>query len=84
VIAARNHWRQQYGYVGGAHATPKNPYASDVADGGPVPKLIKIYEKMGAVIASDPSWDPVFGTADVITLLALEGIDQRWVDKLLT
>jgi putative hemolysin len=84
IIAARDHWRRQYGYVHGAHARPKNPYSCDLITEGSVPKLIKIYEKMGAVIASDPSWDPVFGTADVITLLQLESVDQRWVDKLLS
>ena len=47
-----------------------------------VPKLIEVYERVGAKIVSDPSYDPIFNTADVVTILDVNNINSRWLDKL--
>jgi putative hemolysin len=38
---------------------------------------------MGAEIAGDPSVDPVFGTADFMTVLDVDRVNQRWLDRLI-
>ena len=83
VIAARDHWRKTYNYLEGSHAVPLNPYVDDDSTNGPIPKLLQVYERLGARVVSDPSWDPVFQTADVVTLIDLQEINNRWLERLL-
>ena len=85
IIQARDRWRERYQYLSGAHARPLIPVPDDLIMGAnPVPKLIQVYERLGARIVSDPSWDPVFRTADVVTVLDVEDANQRWLDKLIS
>ncbi len=83
IEAAMAKWRQQYGYLQKGCAVPKNPFFGVPAGGDGIPKLIQVYEKIGAVIASDPCWDPVFNTADVVTVVDIDHINERWLNKLL-
>jgi len=83
VIAARDHWRETYRYLDGAHAVPLNPYLEEDTSTGAIPKLLQVYQKLGACVVSDPSWDPVFHTADVVTLIDLKAVNQRWLERLL-
>jgi hypothetical protein len=83
IITARDHWRDTYKYLEGAHAIPLNPYVHESTSDGPIPKLLQVYERVGARVVSDPSWDPVFQTADVVTLIDLKEINQRWLERLL-
>jgi putative hemolysin len=83
IIAARDHWRNTYGYLKSSHAVPLNPYAGESLIGGPIPKLLQVYQKLGAQVVSDPGWDPIFQTADVVTLLDIQAVNQRWLGRLL-
>jgi len=42
------------------------------------PPLLKAYLSMGAVICSEPSWDPDFNTADFLMLLDLAKLHPRY------
>jgi putative hemolysin len=42
------------------------------------PPLLKGYLKLGAIIVAPPAIDPLFGTADFLTLLQLSKIDPRY------
>lgn len=65
------------------------PYRAFVLEGWPdiesaeVPALIKSYLRLGAVVCGDPSWDPDFKTADVLILLPIAAMSQRYVNRLL-
>jgi hypothetical protein len=82
VTSARDYWRKTYQYLQGDHAVPLNPYTGDGPGTGPIPKLITVYEKLGVRIVSDPCWDPVFQTADVVAILNLKEMNSRWATKL--
>jgi len=83
ILACRDHWQKKYNYLDKKHAVPLTPYTTvqKHKEKHP-PKLIKVYEKIGAKIVSDPGWDPEFGTADVLTILKLKDIDTRWLIRL--
>lgn len=83
VLMLRDKWRSTHGYLLGKHAIPKCPYIKDdIIDTINYPKLIQIYEKIGAKIVSDPGYDPVFDTADVVTVLDLNHVNNRWIERL--
>lgn len=42
------------------------------------PPLIKGYLRLGAYICGEPAWDPDFNTADMLVMLPLSRIDQRY------
>jgi len=84
LSSLRHHWREEFGYLNKSHVIPKNPLLvnSTGFDDFQIPNLIKVYLKMGAEIAGDPSVDPVFGTADFMTVLDVDRVNQRWLDRL--
>lgn len=43
-----------------------------------LPPLIKGYLRLGAQVAGEPAWDPVFDTADFPVLLAIDRLDPRY------
>jgi putative hemolysin len=43
-----------------------------------IPPLIKAYLRVGAWICSEPAWDPDFNTADLLMMLPLSRVDQRY------
>jgi len=48
-------------------------------DAAPVtPPLVRAYLRMGAWVCGDPAWDPDFNTADLLMLLLLSRVDQRY------
>jgi putative hemolysin len=76
-------WQKKYNYLENQHARPLNPYQeSHCGHLVQPPKLIQVYEKLGARIVSDLSWDPTFRTADVVTMLDITCIDEKWRKKL--
>lgn len=42
------------------------------------PSLLRAYLKVGALICSDPAWDPDFNSADFLLLLPAENIEKRY------
>jgi putative hemolysin len=48
----------------------------------PAPTLVRGYLRMGAVVCGDPGWDPEFGTADLLLLLPMARMDERFVHRL--
>ena len=84
IYQAQDHWQTKYHYRQHNHAVPLNPYqetssSSELA----IPKLLQVYERIGARVVSDPAWDPEFQTADVVTLLDMDEINQRWLERLI-
>jgi putative hemolysin len=60
---------------------PRCPLPLDDLDrsANPVlPPLIKAYLRVGAWVCGDPSWDPDFNTADLLMMLPLSRVDQRY------
>jgi putative hemolysin len=43
-----------------------------------IPSLIKAYLRVGAYVCGEPAWDPDFNTADLLMLLPLSRMDQRY------
>jgi putative hemolysin len=43
-----------------------------------IPALIKAYLRVGAYVCGDPAWDPDFNTADLLMLLPMSRVDQRY------
>jgi len=43
-----------------------------------IPPLIKAYLKVGAYVCGEPAWDPDFNTADLLMLLPLSRVDERY------
>jgi putative hemolysin len=43
-----------------------------------LPPLIKAYLRVGAWVCGEPAWDPDFNTADLLMMLPLSQIDQRY------
>ncbi len=54
----------------------------DIPD-APVPPLLKGYLRLGARVCGDPAWDSDFKTADLLVILPIEGMNPRYVDRLL-
>ena len=44
-----------------------------------IPPLIKAYLRVGAWVCGEPAWDPDFNTADLLMMLSLSRVDQRYV-----
>jgi putative hemolysin len=42
------------------------------------PPLLKGYLRLGAYICGEPAWDPDFNTADLLIMLPISRIDQRY------
>jgi hypothetical protein len=83
ILYCRDFWRKKYNYLEKNHAIPLNLYEKTQENSQKTPpKLIQVYERIGAEIVSDPSWDPNFGTADVLTVLKLSNINTRWLARL--
>jgi putative hemolysin len=60
---------------------PRHPLPVErLFDGQPaeLPPLIKGYLRAGAWIGGEPAWDPDFNTADLLILLPMARIDQRY------
>ena len=60
---------------------PRHPLPLDALNrdlNPPMPPLIKGYLRTGAYICGEPAWDPDFNTADVLVLLPLERLNQRY------
>lgn len=76
-----------------AHQGPEEwrvfPYRAFVLEGWPevegaaIPPLIKAYLRLGAVICGAPAWDAAFKTADLLVLLPVAFVSQRYVNRLL-
>lgn len=66
-------------------ATPYRPFAVLAAGGpeAPVPTLLRAYLRMGAYVCGEPAWDDDFGTADLLVLLPVERLAQRYAQRLL-
>lgn len=45
----------------------------------PIPALLKAYLRLGAQIAGEPCWDPIFKVADVFILLSINNLQQRYL-----
>jgi putative hemolysin len=54
----------------------------EIADAQP-PGLLKGYLHLGAVVCGAPAWDPAFNTADLLLMLPVDGINNRYVERLL-
>jgi len=84
IYQARDYWQTKYHYRQDNHAVPLNPYQeTSLTEELAIPKLLQVYERLGARVVSDPAWDPEFQTADVVTLLDLDEINQRWLERLI-
>ena len=44
----------------------------------PIPPLLKGYLRLGAYICGEPAWDPEFNTADLLILLPMSRINNRY------
>jgi putative hemolysin len=63
---------------------PRRPFPIaplDRARDVPTPPLIRGYLRMGAWVCGEPAWDPDFGTADVLLLLAVHRMNQRFIHR---
>lgn len=63
------------------HVFPRHPLPVDkLATDAPVelPPLLKGYLRAGAMVCGAPAWDPDFNTADMLLLLTMSGLDQRY------
>jgi putative hemolysin len=47
------------------------------------PPLVKGYLRLGAYICGEPAWDPDFNTADLLVMLPLSRMNQRYAAHLL-
>lgn len=60
---------------------PRNALALDALDSNmiaPLPPLIKGYMRLGCYVCGEPAWDPDFNTADLLLMLPMSLIDQRY------
>ncbi len=60
---------------------PRHPLPLErLFDGRPaeMPPLIKGYLRAGAWIGGEPAWDPDFNTADLLILMPMSRVDQRY------
>jgi putative hemolysin len=74
VHAAPQAWRVE----------PRNPFRSLPAATQPaktLPALLKGYVRAGAVVCSEPAWDPKFGTLDLFMLLPVAAMRRRYVRR---
>ena len=62
-------------------ATPRYPLPyRHLANGAAaeVPPLIKGYLRAGAWVCGEPAWDPDFNTADLLLLLSMDNLNERY------
>ena len=65
------------------------PYhAFDVRTSGdpesiPLPTLLRAYLRMGAYVCGEPAWDDAFRTADLLILLPMARLNERYTQRLL-
>ena len=60
---------------------PRNELRLDALDrnmNAPLPPLIKGYMRLGCYVCGEPAWDPDFNTADLLVMLPMPLIDQRY------
>ncbi len=57
--------------------------AYDCSPGAALPPLIKGYVRAGAYICGAPAWDPDFNTADLLMMLPMARIEQRYASHFL-
>ncbi len=59
---------------------PKCPLPLELATGTPaeIPPLVKGYLRAGAWVCGDPAWDPDFNTADLMLLLPMAKVSNRY------
>ncbi|MDQ8022621.1 MAG: GNAT family N-acyltransferase [Moraxellaceae bacterium] len=63
------------------HVFPRNPLpVAHLANGTPaeIPPLLKGYLRAGAQVCGAPAWDPDFNTADLLILLQMARVDDRY------
>jgi putative hemolysin len=54
------------------------PPSSPADDAEPVPPLVRVYLRMGATVCSEPAWDPVFRTADLLLVLEMAALHRGY------
>ncbi|WP_269531216.1 GNAT family N-acetyltransferase [Chitinimonas sp. BJYL2] len=62
--------------------TPRCALPLDALDGdrpAVLPPLIKGYLRAGAFVCGEPAWDPDFNTADLLILLPMQQLNQRYM-----
>ena len=60
---------------------PRNALVLDALDSNmnaPIPALIKGYMRLGCYVCGEPAWDADFNTADLLVMLPMALIDQRY------
>ncbi|MEW9899346.1 GNAT family N-acyltransferase [Chitinivorax sp. PXF-14] len=63
-------------------AFPRCPLPLDAIDASQdvqLPPLIKGYLRVGALVCGEPAWDPDFNTADLLMLLPMAQMNQRYL-----
>jgi putative hemolysin len=56
---------------------------SDDGTDVPVPTLLRAYLRMGAYVCGDAAWDDAFRTADLLILLPMARLNERYTQRLL-
>lgn len=62
-------------------AFPRHALPLDVLDqtrNAPLPPLIKGYMRVGCYVCGEPAWDPDFNTADLLVMLPMSLMNQRY------
>ncbi len=49
----------------------------------PLPTLLRAYLRMGAYVCGQPAWDDAFRTADLLVLLPMARLNERYTQRLL-
>jgi len=65
---------------------PRRPFDVRTPDRGtrlPVPTLLRSYLRMGAYVCGEPAWDDAFRTADLLVLLPMARLNERYAQRLL-
>jgi len=55
----------------------------DDAESIAVPTLLRAYLRMGAYVCGEPAWDDAFRTADLLILLPMARLNERYTQRLL-
>jgi len=53
------------------------------AERAPMPTLLRGYLRMGAYVCGEPAWDDAFRTADLLLLLPMARLNERFAQRLL-
>ena len=65
---------------------PHHPFDVRTPDDGhemPLPTLLRAYVRMGAWVCGEPAWDDAFRTADLLILLPIARLNERYTQRLL-